>query len=114
MEKKYCKPQVQWVPIRPERSVAATCWGWAPKGVPIYHDVPGYGYAEVYLTKGGCGKAKVATVNIISEHQMTDQERADAEAWFRDHLTQKMAEAGNNMANFTGQGFSESPDPNWS
>ena len=113
MKKTYCKPQVAWVPIRPSEPVAAPCWAYGSKDKPLYHDVPGHGYCAIYLS-GGCGKATVITVEFPDAAHMTSQEKEAAEAWMMDHLAQKMAEAGNNMASFKHNGFTTSPDPSWS
>ena len=97
MKKTYVKPQIQWIPIRPEQPVANPCWAYAGKG-PLYHDVPGEGYVEILLTKGGCGKAKIVTVTVQGVANLTDKRREEIESWFSAHLAQKMAESGNNMA----------------
>ena len=114
MKKAYQKPRIQWIPIRPEEPVAAPCWAYAGKSKPLYHDVPGPGYAEIRLSNDGCGSATVITVFLSEADHLTSQEKAEMEAWFMDHLSQKMAEAGNNMASFKGNGLSTSPDPEWS
>lgn len=113
MKKAYEKPSLEWIPIRPEQPVAAPCWANAGKK-PIYHDVPGKGYAEVHLSKGGCGKATIVAVIFPDATHMTSQEKEAAEAWFMQHLAEKMAAAGNNMAPFKGSEFTTSPDPDWS
>lgn len=114
MKKQYTKPKMEWIPIRPQNAVANPCWSHASKGMPIFHDVPGTGYAEVLFSKAGCGKATIVSVKLSDAEHMTSQEIAATEAWFMDHLAQKMAEAGNNMAPFKGSEFTESPDPSWS
>ena len=113
MKKTYVKPQIQWIPIRPEQPVANPCWAYAGKG-PLYHDVPGEGYVEILLTKGGCGKAKIVTVTVQGVANLTDKRREEIESWFSAHLAQKMAESGNNMAPFKGSEFMEAPDTSWS
>lgn len=113
MKKPYIKPKMEWISIRPRQPVAAPCWSYAGKG-PLYHDVPGTGYVEIMLSKGGCGKATIVSVKLSNADHMTSQEIAATEAWFYEHLAQKMAEAGNNMASFKGNGFETSPDPEWS
>ncbi len=113
MKKTYCKPQVAWVPIRPAQPVAAPCWANAGKK-PIYHDVPGHGYCEAHLSDDGCGKATVITVTFPDATHMTSQEKEAAEAWMLEHLAEKIASAGNNMASFKGSGFTTHPDPDWS
>ena len=113
MKKIYEKPRIQWIPIRPEQPVANPCWAYAGKG-PIYHDVPGEGYVEVLLSKGGCGKAKVVAVTVQGVDHLTSQRKEEIEAWFAGHLAQKMAESGNNMAPFKGSEFLERPDGSWS
>lgn len=113
MKKTYVKPRIQWIPIRPEQPVANPCWAYAGKG-PMYHDVPGEGYVEILLTKGGCGKAKIVTVTVQGVANLTDERKEEMQAWFSAHLAQKMAEAGNNMANFKGSEFMEAPDTSWS
>ena len=114
MKKEYVSPKVEWVCLHPSEPIAAPCWSHANKGTPIYHDLPGYGYCQVTLSKGGCGKAKVIAVTIPDVLGFTSQQKAEAEAWMMDHLTEKMAAAGNNMASFNGSGFATSPDPDWS
>lgn len=112
MKKAYEKPSLEWIPIRPEQPVAAPCWANSGKK-PMYHDVPGHGYAEVHMT-GGCGKATIVTVTFPDAAHMTSQEKEAAEAWFMQHLAEKMAAAGNNMAPFKGNEFTTRPDPEWS
>ena len=93
--------------------MANPCWAHAGKS-PIYHDVPGEGYVEVLLSKGGCGKAKVVAVTVQGVDHLTSQRKEEIEAWFAGHLAQKMAESGNNMAPFKGSEFLEHPDISWS
>ena len=112
MKKEYVRPQVEWFSIQPDEPIAARCW--ADAGKQLYHDLPGYGYCLVTLSKGGCGKAKVVGVVIPDELGFTSQQKLEAEQWMMDHLTEKMAAAGNNMANFDGNGFFYAPDPSWS
>jgi hypothetical protein len=45
---------------------------------------------------------------------MTSQQKEEAEAWMMDHLAEKMASSGNNMAPFKGSEFLTKPDPSWS
>lgn len=113
MKKKYIRPTVECVCLQPDQPIAAPCWANAGKK-PIYHDLPGYGYCQVKLSGGGCGKAEVVAVIIPDEFGFTSQQKADAEAWMMEHLSEKMAAAGNNMASFKGSGFATSPDPSWS
>ena len=112
MKKAYCKPEMGWISLQPDTPIAAPCWANSGKR-PIYHDIPGIGYCEATLS-GGCGKSTVVAVKIIGADHMTSQEIADAEAWMMDHLAEKMATAGNNLAPFKGSGFTTSPDPSWS
>ena len=112
MKKAYCKPEMEWISLQPDTPIAAPCWANSGKR-PIYHDVPGTGYCEATLT-GGCGKATIIAVKIIGADHMTSQELAEAEAWMMDHLAEKMASAGNNMAPFKGSEFTTKPDPSWS
>ena len=113
MKKAYIRPEVEWVSICPDQPVAAPCWANSGKE-PMFHDVPGYGYCEVHLSGDGCGKATVIAVIFPDDLGMTSQQKAQAEAWMMDHLAEKMAAAGNNMASFKGNGFSARPDPSWS
>ena len=80
----------------------------------MYHDVPGTGYVEIKLSKGGCGKAEIVAVTVQGADHMTSQQKAEIESWFMGHLAEKMAAAGNNMANFKGSEFLERPDISWS
>ena len=113
MKKAYIRPEMEWVSICPDRPVAAPCWANAGKQ-HMYHDVPGYGYCEVHLSGGGCGKATVIAVIFPDDLGMTSQQKAQAEAWMMDHLAEMMAASGNNMAPFKGNEFTPRPDPSWS
>lgn len=113
MKKAYEKPQMEWVSLQPDVPIAAPCWANAGKQA-IYHDLPGVGYCEVHLSKGGCGKAKIVSVIIPDEFGLTSQQKAEMESWFMGHLAEKMAAAGNNMASFKGSEFTTAPDPDWS
>ena len=112
MKKAYCKPEMEWVCLQPDAPIAAPCWANSGKR-PIYHDVPGHGYCEVRLS-GGCGSATIVSVVFPESEHMTSQEKEAAEAWMMEHLAEKMAAAGNNMASFKGSGFATQPDPSWS
>ena len=113
MKKEYIQPQFEWITLQPNEPIAAPCWANAGKK-PMYHDLPGYGYCQVTLSGGGCGKATVIAVTIPSDLGFTSQQKAEAEAWMMQHLAEKMAAAGNNMAPFKGSGFATKPDPSWS
>ena len=114
MKKAYESPKVEWVTLHPSEPIAAPCWSHANKGTPIYHDLPGYGYCMVTLSKSGCGQAKVIAVTIPEELGFTEEQDYAAQQWMMDHLTEKMAAAGNNMASFNNSEFTLSPDPSWS
>ena len=113
MKKAYEKPQMEWVSLQPDVPIAAPCWSHAGKQ-HFYHDVPGRGYCEVYLSDDGCGKATVVAVVFPDAAHMTSQEKVEAETWMMDHLREKLASAGNNMASFKGNEFLPAPDPSWS
>ena len=113
MKKAYESPKVEWVRLHPDQPIAAPCWANAGKK-PMYHDLPGYGYCQVTLSNSGCGKATVVVVTIPDELGFTSQQKAAAEQWMMDHLSEKMAAAGNNMAPFKGSEFTANPDSSWS
>ena len=113
MKKTYIRPAAEWVSICPDQPIAAPCWANAGKK-PMYHDVPGYGSCQVTLSNSGCGKATVIAVSFPDSLGMTSQQKAQAEAWMMNHIAEKMAAAGNNMASFKGSEFANSPDPSWS
>ena len=113
MKKEYIQPQFEWITLQPDEPIAAPCWANAGKQ-DMYHDLPGYGYCQVTLSGDGCGKATVIAVTIPNELGFTSQQKAEAEAWMMQHLSEKMASAGNNMAPFKGNEFTARPDPAWS
>ena len=76
--------------------------------------MPGTGYCQINLAEKGCGQTSIVAITFPDAAGMTSQEKAAAEAWITEHLAEKMASAGNNMAPFKGSEFTLSPDPEWS
>lgn len=118
--KNYEKPELKFVSLRNEETVAATCWGHHGSDTVLYCDIPGEGYCSFQIGGGSC------TLNLINVWYYSDQ-NGDGEITSDEHelanddqvaaLEAVLKAAGGESGNpFKGEGSTvvEKPDPSWS
>ena len=113
MKRSYDSPQMKWIPIRSNRAVADVCWAFANNKKPIYYNTYGTGYAELYAIGKGCSTSVTFNITYYPEN-MSDADKAAAQADMDAVLRQYRDNPPNNVKNYKGSQFSSSVDPSWS
>ena len=113
MKRTYQSPQMQWIPIRSSSAVADVCWAYANNVKPFYYNTYGRGYAELYAMGGSCDKDVFFEIRYYPD-DLSDAEKAIADADMQRVIAQVVAEMPNKPNNYKGSGFSPSVNPDWS
>lgn len=118
--KNYEKPELKFVSLRNEETVANTCWGYHGSDTPLYCDIPGEGYCSFQIASGSCD------LNLINVRYYSDQNKdgkITSDEWDSATAEQEAAleavlkaAGGNKGQPFAGEGsiVVEKPDPSWS
>lgn len=112
---RYEKPALEFVSLRNDNEVAATCWGNHGKDVYMYCDIPGVGYMSFQIGGGSCA------LNLINVryHETKGSEGEfvyDGDAPY-EALELLLKDAGGSNGNpykDSNVVIVEKPDPTWS
>lgn len=113
MKKTYKKPNLKFVSMRNEETVANTCWGGHGNSMTWYYDTKGDGYVSFQIGGGKCtlDLSNITYYNGKGEVITNDGSR-DAE------LEAALKKSGGESGNpFKGEGVDflpNNPDPSWS
>ena len=113
MKRTYDSPQMQWVPICSNGTVADVCWAYAKNTQPFYYNTYGTGYAELYAVGGKCDKNVFFEIKYYPE-DMSAEERARADEDMQKVIAHVIATMPQKPTNYKGSPFTPSVDPNWS
>ena len=119
MKKTYKKPNLKFVSMRNEKSVAKTCWGNHGKGTQYYYDIEGPGWVHFYIDSTNCSMYEL-TVMYCERVKGPDGETFIQENIATDEQRQKLYDAiktyggGNEGQPFKDDNFPHNPNPSWS
>lgn len=113
MKRAYNSPEMYWVPVCSNSAVADVCWAYANNVKPFYYNTYGRGYAELYAVGGSCNKNVKFEIRYYPD-DLTDAERAAAEADMQRVIAKVTAEMPQKPTNYKGSGFSPSIGSDWS
>lgn len=116
MTQKYEKPTMEFVSLRNEESVAATCWGNHGKGTEYFCDLDGKGYVSFQIGSGGC-ELNLVNVMYYANHDSEGERIYDGNVYYEE-LERKLQQGGGSEGNpYKGLGevvFPDNPEPEWS
>ena len=119
----YKKPELKFVSLRNEESVANTCWGHHGTDTNLFCDISGKGFVSFQIAAGSC------SLNLINVQYYGEDTNGDGKITTNDtpvkataeqiaELDQRLRESGGDSGNpFKGEGdivIPGTPDPSWS
>ena len=113
MKRTYNSPEMHWVPVCSNSTVADVCWAYANNVKPFYYNTYGKGYAELYAMGGKCDKNVFFEIRYYPE-DLSAEEKAIADADMQRVIARVTAEMPQKPTNYKGSGFTPSVDPSWS
>lgn len=120
---RYEKPELKFVSLRNEESVAETCWGFHGTNTKLYCDISGKGFVSFQIKAGSCD------LNLVNVQYYGEDTNNDGMISKDDHsvpateeqfneLYSILVESGGNAGNpYKGEGtivIPDNPDPSWS
>lgn len=114
--KNYEKPQLKFISLRNEDSVAATCWGYHGTDTKLYYDTDGEGWVSFQIASGSCD---LNLTNVTYHKNENDKGTLifDGDSRYEE-LERALSDAGGKAGNpYHGMGSTIIPDepkPSWS
>lgn len=112
----YRKPEMKFVEIRNENSVANTCWGGHGSNMSWYYDTQGEGYVSFQIAGGSCALNLTNVLYYDKQNDDTPEKIDGNDPKYKELYNALIVSGGESGNPFKGEGvdFPINPDPEWS